>query len=66
MRADPKGKHQTPLALTETPLLVRIHWVAPETGACGCGQPIPRDIAEAVIRDVAPRYPYLQHWIADA
>ena len=44
---------------------VRIHWVNPETGACGCGEPMARSVAEAFIQDVATRLPELQHWIAE-
>lgn len=45
--------------------LVRVHWVDLKTSDCGCGDPVPRNVAEAVLSDVVPRYPEIQHWIAE-
>jgi len=41
----------------------RVCWKSKITTASGRGEPLPKETAEAWVKDLTPLYPALTHWI---
>ena len=51
------------LLLTACAPRYRVCWRGPYTGDVYCGQPLPRNTAQAWARKGSAEYPYIRHWV---